>query len=275
MNTANEGLTGPKNTNFRLYLQDVLANRCKKNPHYSLRAFAASISIDHSYLSQLLRGKRNFTSKMKLRIGKELGLGPDEIKTFLSQSDRGSASLNQLAADQFAQISDWYYDAICELIHVKDFQGDNKWIAAQLDITPSEVNLAVERLQRLGLLEITEDGRWLEKQGNCETVINEFTDVARKKHQKQVLQKAIDSVDNVPFQDRVNSSMCFAISEENFEKVKELIKKFDQELTDIVVDSSNAEKVYEFTLGLFPLSNPANSSKSILEDFNPAPTEIL
>lgn len=46
---------------LRAILQDELLRRRRANPRYSLRAFARSVKVEHSTLSQLLRGKRTMT----------------------------------------------------------------------------------------------------------------------------------------------------------------------------------------------------------------------
>ena len=46
---------------FRERLQRELAQRCARNPRYSLRGFANFLGVDHATLSQLLRGKRAVT----------------------------------------------------------------------------------------------------------------------------------------------------------------------------------------------------------------------
>jgi len=44
-----------------MILADELARRQRLNPRYSLRAFARSVNLEHSTLSQMLRGKRALT----------------------------------------------------------------------------------------------------------------------------------------------------------------------------------------------------------------------
>ena len=53
---------------LRTILQDEFARRRRTNSRYSLRAFARSVHIEHSTLSQLLRGKRPLTWKSIGRI---------------------------------------------------------------------------------------------------------------------------------------------------------------------------------------------------------------
>src|SRR5215470_6437173 len=71
-----------RSSGFRLYLQSELARRCSSNPQYSLRSFALQLGINHSTLSQLLRGKRVMTPRMVEALGERLGLRNEEIEAF-------------------------------------------------------------------------------------------------------------------------------------------------------------------------------------------------
>jgi hypothetical protein len=53
---------------LRMILDAEFARRRRLNPRYSLRAFARSVGIEHSTLSQLLWGKRPLTWKSIGRI---------------------------------------------------------------------------------------------------------------------------------------------------------------------------------------------------------------
>lgn len=79
------GMTGPDARNqrdFRLFLQEEFERRCKRNPRYSLRAFAQSLSLHHGTLSQVLRGTRPLTAKAQMKIARSLGFGPAEMSNF-------------------------------------------------------------------------------------------------------------------------------------------------------------------------------------------------
>jgi predicted enzyme related to lactoylglutathione lyase len=54
---------------FRELLQRELAKRCAENPQFSLRAFAKALRIDHSTLSQILRGVVNTGSETGIQGG--------------------------------------------------------------------------------------------------------------------------------------------------------------------------------------------------------------
>jgi hypothetical protein len=57
---------------LRTILVEELARRRVVNPRYSLRAFARSVDVEHSTLSQLLREKRPLTWKAIGRIASSM-----------------------------------------------------------------------------------------------------------------------------------------------------------------------------------------------------------
>lgn len=67
---------------FREVLQEELIRRRARNPRYSLRAFARALALDHSSLSQLLRGRRRVTTRAIRRIGAILRL-PNGAKVLM------------------------------------------------------------------------------------------------------------------------------------------------------------------------------------------------
>lgn len=60
------------------YLQKEFSARRKRNPRYSLRAFAKSLQLDSSTLSKLLRKKRPLTLNLARALLR--GLELDEAK---------------------------------------------------------------------------------------------------------------------------------------------------------------------------------------------------
>jgi transcriptional regulator with XRE-family HTH domain len=118
----------PSNS-FRLRLQSELARRCTGNPQYSLRSFALHLGIDHSTLSQLLRGKRKLTQAAIQDLGSALKLGPDEIESYIAHhrrwpvADPGVDEVTRLIRDAAEMIADWYHYAILELTRLESFRA--------------------------------------------------------------------------------------------------------------------------------------------------------
>lgn len=244
---------------FRQLLQSELIRRTRANPKYSLRAFARFLEIQPDYLSKLLLGRRAMTARTIHRLGLRLGLKPQDLEKFDSKISRKHqeqiAVYQSLLSDQFQLISDWYHFAILELVHVKGFKPEAKWIARALGITVTEVHSAIERLQRLDFLEITPSGKWkILDSGKSTTIGQELTSAALRKMQRQILEKAIDALEIVSPKERDQSSMTMAIDSTRLAEAKRRILKFRRELSDYLEAGSKRDEVYQISISLFPLT---------------------
>ena len=104
---------------LRAIVESEFARRKRTNPRYSLRAFARSVNLEHSTLSQLLRGKRTVTWKS---IG------------------------------QIARTMRWTGSALLQLSTQGKF--DSRDFARRLDVSVDEVNLALTDLCLFGVIEL-------------------------------------------------------------------------------------------------------------------------
>ena len=253
----------PQIKDFRLYLQNEFISRCKNNSRYSLRAFARSLEIDSSSLSRLLNGKRMISKTMHVDLGEKLGLAPHEIKNFESfnnskrkKIDDSLSGLNHyqhMTLDTFEIISDWYHYAILELTKLKHFKGDPRWIAQTLNLSISAVHIAIERLERTGLLHIKK-GRWKLKNPSNTVTGYTFTTAAAKQLQKQVCQMSLQALEEIPFQYRNHSSMTMAIDSRQLSLAKSYIQDFRRKLSHLLQRSKKLDHVYQLGVSFYPLT---------------------
>jgi uncharacterized protein (TIGR02147 family) len=268
---------------YRELVSQAFQSRVDRNPKYSLRAFARSLCIDSGALTQILNGKRIPSAKAAQKIVQHLELSPLAEKNFLLslaethaarklkrarpyfqeilKQRRDAPPLNQtetlqakyvdLSLDHFRTISDWYHYAILELTLTKGFQSSPRWIAAQLGISVTEVNLACIRLRKLGYLK-TEKGRPIKTVAPLLTGDRQRTSAAHKKRQKQVLEKAITALEEVPIEFRNHTAMTMAIDPRKIPQAKVFIQKFLDDLSSLL-ESGQQETVYEASVCLYPL----------------------
>lgn len=251
------------NIDFRHYLQEELLSRCRKNPNYSLRSFAKSVGMNHGILSLVLRNKRSLTSQMIHKIGLALNLNEKELENYIVQLKPQTKAqktkikkINQLTVDMFNIISDWYHDAILELSRIKGFQATPEYISKKLGITVFEARTAIERLIRVGLVEVNEKGQWIETLGDNTTAVNvDTTNFALRNLQKQVLEKSIRALEDVPKVHRDHSCMTMAINSKDLQEAKEKIKKFRHELMSYMQkNTSKYDEVYQLAVSFYPLT---------------------
>lgn len=266
MENAQHGTLGHATLKVEQFLQEELLKRCERNPRYSLRAFAKSLQLHPATLSHILGGRRPITRKLLKKLGTALELSPDTLQEFeahlsfrrskrAAQADaRSREDFYPLANDVFRVVSDWYHFALLELIKVKGFQPKPAWIARTLGVTVNEVNIAVERLQRIGLLEIR-DGQWKAVfRRTSSEAIGTATTGARRKFQRQILQKAIDALEQTPLGEREQSAMTFSMDSRLMPIAIEEIESFRKNLTAKLGAKVNHDRVYHLSVSLYPVS---------------------
>lgn len=254
--------TGTEASQFRLFLQEELVRRCKKNPSYSIRAFARFLETDHSSLAKILNGKLTAGPHTVTKFGSKLGFTPTDFKKFIAAPNKPTKSktsgitLNyeQLTLDSFKVISDWYHYAILELMRVKGFRSDLSWVARALGISLAEARSAFERLVRLNMISQNKRGKWVDHtNGTSTTIGNPFTASAFRNLQRQILERALIALEDTPLSRRDQSSMTMAIDSRKLGAAKQRIKDFRREL-DQFLGQGELDEVYHLSVSLYPVT---------------------
>jgi uncharacterized protein (TIGR02147 family) len=253
-----------------LLLQAELARRCADNPHYSLRAFAKYLGLDHATLSQLLRGKRRLTTRMIVKLGTRLGLEHEKLSAYCAREENACPPLTesanlcevmQLAHDTAALISDWYHYAILELTRLKDFKPDSRWIARVLGLSADEANIAVTRLARLGLLEMVSADRWVDKSGDTTVSVADFTQVSIERLASQVRGLLLNALQTGAAEACVHRSITLALQRSRLPAVHERIARLQQELIALLQEDGPRDDVFHLEISLFPLTTLNQSTE--------------
>ncbi len=264
---ARESSASVEGKDFRLFLQAEFIARCRRKPNYNLAAFGRFLEMDASTLSKILKGLRPIRAQAIRRIGPKLGLTPYEMQRFTENSPRINARgnraprdivdsrFNQISLDAFQMIADWQHYAILELMQLPNFRPDYVWIGRKLDFSATEIMIAVERLVRLEMIAIDEDGTWRDISGGYTTTLgNDFTAEAFKRLQRQILLKAIEALDTVPLEARSQTSTTMAICAERLPEARKMIVEFQRKLNTFLteVPKSDLKDVYQLSISLFP-----------------------
>jgi transcriptional regulator with XRE-family HTH domain len=125
---------------FRILLLTEFDRRRTTNPRYSLRSFARSLSIDHSALSQILRGKRRLTARTVRALGTRLRLGPSAIDEYCAAE---------------------HETAVLAALHRPGFRADSRWLSSMVGIPVDDVNVTLQRLLRKRIVSMTSQTRWV------------------------------------------------------------------------------------------------------------------
>ena len=227
--------------------------RSKKNPAYSMRAFAQSLDLDSSTLSSLLSGKRKLTAKTAEKILNKFDITNIERKELLFSSLKRKSNqenLRFIEDSELEVISNWEYFAILSLIETVHFQSSIKYISSKLNIPSATVMVALDRLQSLNLIKKEKNQFVL-----CQTSIGTTQDIpssALRKAHLQYIEKAIYSLENHATPDRDITGTTMAINKSKLPQAKKLIQEFRKSLSELL-ESGKKEEVYRLNIQLYPL----------------------
>ena len=112
---------------FRLVLQTEFEKRRHLNRRYSLRSFARRLGTDHATLSQLLRGRRVLTRRAVRQFAERLGIAGRDYEVEV---------------------------ALVALTRRATFRADSRALAERIGVTTDEINIALQRLLRSGVLQM-------------------------------------------------------------------------------------------------------------------------
>lgn len=266
------------------FLNDWINYQKNKQKNFSLRKLAAVCGISIGYLPTILAGKRPLSVESLNKLLPALQFSKSEqqffecihsLSTTSSQTER-TECLHQMRkysayrecypneSEVYRYLTKWYYYTIRELAADPDFKLDAVWVQSRLrhHVPLAEIKETLTFLVENKYIVINATGVVTppEKHLRCEGGIYK---VALSEYHRQLLNLAEKSIENANSDERHLMGHTFAISEKQFEKIRELMKDVVTNIQDIT-DSSEADPkdtVYHIEMALFPLTNTVTTTK--------------
>jgi len=250
--------------NIQRILKSKYSELKAKNPSYSTRAFARKTGVSAGTLSLIMLGKRKASLKLSRKIAENLALDPQErseiIPQYIPKSIKSSSENNQflqLSSAQFDLISEWHYFAILNLIKTKNFKYDVDWIANRLGLTIKKTEKALENLKRLELVQ--EKNKTLIRVKSRYRTSDDVANAALKSSHFENLELANQALDEHSVENRDFTWLTLAFDMKKMTIVKEKIRKFQDELIDLIEEDAQPTQVYRLAMQLFPLTKLNNN----------------
>lgn len=232
---------------------------------------ARDLDLEPSFLSAVMRGKKNLSSETARRVALSLELDENAVEAFclmaqieqtksdavrLSLTERLSellphAPVYQIHLDHFRIVSDWYHTAIIELTSLRGFDFDERNIAKRLGIGAMEARLAIERLVRAKLIRQNNDGSYRRTYEMGQVQSQEKNSALREYH-RQLLGKAIESLTSQTPQERFTGSEVLNINPKQIPKAQKMIDEFMKKLVPVLQEGRRTE-TYCLAIKLFDL----------------------
>jgi uncharacterized protein (TIGR02147 family) len=262
---------------YRIYLRDHYDECKKRNVKFSLRAFASKIDLNVSTITRILKGQRNISEETMERIISYLKLRDREAECFrllvqynqaCNPADKRAlyeqirqfrkTRLRDLGHEYDEYFSKWFNIALRELINILPNKMKSVDIAKMLipSPKPNDIRKSFNLLLRLGLVKQNPDGS-LELKDKFISTPDEWTSTAIHSFQVAMADLGKQALDRFPKNERNISTLTLSLSPEGFSKTRKAIERVHEEIVEIAHSDSNANRIYELNLQLFPLSTQA------------------
>jgi uncharacterized protein (TIGR02147 family) len=259
---------------YKRYLGRYLESRAKEERGYK-SYFAESIGCQPSYLSQVINGKPEVTLEQAQRANIELKHDKLESRYFIllvEYSRSGSKDLRDFFKEQLSELkqqrfdlkkrlketddippeakhryySTWFYSAIHIMLAVPEFNSAYK-ISQRLNLPEEMVADVVHFLEEIGLVEVKNGKYEFTKMRIHLDRNSEFVQRHHINWRSQALQSAEKNM-----KDDLHFSTVFAVTRDDFERVKEVFVTAIENARGIIKPSDSKE-VYAITLDAFKL----------------------
>jgi uncharacterized protein (TIGR02147 family) len=259
---------------YRAFLSAYFQHRKFVDSEFSLRVFARlpELSLSSSsFISAVLKKRKNLSQNLRLRFGRALKLKPEELDYFdllvranqsksaeekhhfLAQLSRfHSSQARVLPESDYRFYERWHYSVVWNYFGLHQDKNNPAVIARALhpEVAPQQVEEAVKLLLELKLIKRMANGYAVTDKHL--TTEKGFRGEAARRHNGEFIRLALDGLESVPAEARQYNVMTLSVSRRGFERVREKINTFRAELRELVESDEGEDRIYALALQLFP-----------------------
>ncbi len=240
--------------------------RIAKNPRYSLRAFARQLGLHPSALSRVLSGKQDLSIAASHTVIDALGVSDETRRLFLISVSRerverqlahhGESAVKPAATEVSPEIFNGVADVTCmsvlEACALDDADVGEAWFADRLGLSVNAVRAALRRLEAAGFVEPV-GKRWVKAAARFSTQERALDLMVLQCHQREIGEKAVAALTEVPYELRCITSMMTAMDPAKVPRAKQMIGEFLEQLGDFLA-SERRTALYQVNVQFFPVT---------------------
>lgn len=253
---------------YRLYLSEAFQTRRARNPNYSLRAFARDLGLAVSTLAEVQKGKYGLSPSRALEVAAKLNLSKHQSEHFAdliaaqfarTEEQRQMAQaavekrianfVQEVSLDSFKVISEWHHMAFLELMDLEKHHLDKSRYAKKLGVEEKVIEDSLERMARLGLIELTETS--VKPTSHFTSVNNNYNSEAIRSFHKQIIEKALYAIERQDNDKREVSSTLFSVKREDFPAARKALLDFRREFASRFGTTENADDICSLNIQFF------------------------
>jgi uncharacterized protein (TIGR02147 family) len=270
---------------FRAYLKNHYEEKRKEKPSFSYAVFARHAGLKNKgFIYQAINANKKLSHAHCYKLSKALGHTKEEAAYFENIVDFGLAKNNEdrdyffkkalefkkgatsparlLRRDQYEYLSQWYHTAIRAIIALQPFKNDYARLARMLSpsISASQAIKSVRLLERLGLI-VKGAGGYYQITEKKVKASDEISQTAKNRFHVEYHKLAEKSIMEHPPNVHFVSSMTLGISQRTYDLILRETGEFKERILDIASGDRKADRVYQYQLVFFPLTNQTSGEK--------------
>jgi uncharacterized protein (TIGR02147 family) len=261
----------------REYLKEIFKYKKSEISSFSLRGFGLGAGLSSAHLTLIMSGRRSLTADVLEKLLPSLGVADHEavyirslrdLSEATTQKDRLVAlkkvqrSLNyreQAPAEfeTYQYLSKWYLPAMRELAVADGFKPDPKWIQKRLRrrVALSSIRKGWDFLVKHGFVEKGAGGRWVFPENKMINCMGGVMRLSMGTHHQDMLQMAVESIEELPREQRDIQGFTIAADVATFDKVRELLNETFTKIESLTRNNQNRKQVIYVGSVLFPLTD--------------------
>lgn len=264
---------------YRDLLQAAYQRRKSDNPLYSYRVMASRMGLHVSHLYRVLHGGLHLTPDKVPQACDFLGLQGRDAEHFellvqfaRARSERTREVLlgrildlrepkrRPVAHAQFRALSRWQAPVVRAL--ALSGETEPRRIASRIRPrqTPETVEEILGDLERAGLLQRGEDGRWTSADPHL-TTGSRFRSEAVRHYQREVLQQASAAIHEIPREERDISSLLVEVDGEAFQEIAEMIRECRRQIVRRAERCVGTDRTLQIAFAAFPVAGSGRAER--------------
>lgn len=262
---------------YRLFLKDFYQEKKEELPYFSYRYISHKVKMDSSYVIKVMQGQLHISPKKIEAFIALCNLNQRESTYFetlvyfnRAKTDREKklyfekllnyyrSSQKKIEKKQYHFFQKWYYSATWSLLNFYSFNGNYSELAQMHApaISVKEAKESITLLIDLGLVEKNLDGKYKVTDQNI-TTGGEWNSFAITQYQKEMIQKAGESLERFPKKIRNISTLTMNVPDDMLNIVEDFTGNFRKSLIQLAnscQDTDKDNRVFQLNIQLFPLS---------------------
>ena len=269
-------------TSYRQYIADYYAEKKAKSA-FTWPEFASAAGFSSPvYLKYVSEGRFNLSEAAVERVGAAMHLSGGDLEFFRemvrfdhAKTDKAkkesfqklvalaeSRKVKVIEADAYRYFDSWKNPVLREL--APSMPGAKPLALAKAcrpKITAAEVTESLNFLVKADMLQKDDAGNYVQTDRMITAGPMEVTPAVIRDLHRQMGELALDTIENVPQNERHFSGATLGVTKSGYEEIVEEIDAFRKRIIEIATREKATDEVYRLNIQFFPMTNKNGTNK--------------